>query len=318
MLADSLTRRRLLAGATGMAGAALLAACGGGGPGTPAARAAATRKVTTPLGTYDIPAAPQRVVAIDARLDLEPAVALGLPLIGYTYDRAKPWVPVGAEVPWLSAKPNVEQIMSLRPDLIVCLNHESEFWPVAKLRKIAPVLPTDSAVTWRENLTRLATWLAVPDRLATAEADYDALLAQVRQRHGDLISTAKVAAISYLADEATVYVTSTRRSDQGLLPAETTLTDLGGSSPDGKLFSMAENGLSSEQLDRIADCQGFMITGSKDAYDALMANPLWLKLPAVKAGKVTLLEGDIYHGGCYTVRKAIEGWDALFTKLKEA
>jgi ABC-type enterochelin transport system substrate-binding protein len=41
------------------------------------------RSVTTQYGTYDIPAAPKRVVAIDSRLDLQPALALGLPVIGH-------------------------------------------------------------------------------------------------------------------------------------------------------------------------------------------------------------------------------------------
>ena len=66
----------------------------------PAALAApATRQVETSLGRIDIPAAPQRVVAIDSRIGLEQALAFDLPLVGYSHSRARPWVPVPPSVP---------------------------------------------------------------------------------------------------------------------------------------------------------------------------------------------------------------------------
>ena len=118
--------RLLMAGLAGLG--AFLAACGDSGSSSGETE---MRSVTTPLGTYDIPVNPKRVVAIDSRLDLEPAVALELPLVGYTYAHATPWVPIDSSVPFLSEIPNREQILALEPDLIVCLNYESEWWPVA-------------------------------------------------------------------------------------------------------------------------------------------------------------------------------------------
>lgn len=87
-----LTRRRFILGGTaavlGVAGCN--ASAGSAGP-TPAG----DRTVTTSLGTYAIPAQPQRVIAVDSRLDLEPAVALQLPVIGHSYGKPEPRVPVG-------------------------------------------------------------------------------------------------------------------------------------------------------------------------------------------------------------------------------
>ena len=60
-------------------------------------------------------------------------VALELPLVGYTYAHATTWVPIDSSVPFLSEIPNREQILALEPDLIVCLNYESEWWPVAEI-----------------------------------------------------------------------------------------------------------------------------------------------------------------------------------------
>lgn len=67
-------RRRFIAGvAVGLAAAGM----------AHVARAQETRAIATSAGSYDIPADPRRVVAIDFRLDVEPALALGLPIAGY-------------------------------------------------------------------------------------------------------------------------------------------------------------------------------------------------------------------------------------------
>ncbi|WP_257233139.1 hypothetical protein [Rhodococcus qingshengii] len=105
-LVSDLTRRQFGFGA-GIAGlGAFLAACGDSGSSSGETE---MRSVTTPLGTYDIPVNPKRVVAIDSRLDLEPAVALELPLVGYTYAQATPWVPIDSSVPFLSEIPTASR-----------------------------------------------------------------------------------------------------------------------------------------------------------------------------------------------------------------
>ncbi|QBJ98595.1 ABC transporter substrate-binding protein [Rhodococcus sp. ABRD24] len=314
-LTAALTRRGFL-GALGVGAALLAAGCGSGSAAD--SSEAETRTVTTPLGTYEDPVSPKRVIAVDSRLDLEPAVALGLPLIGYNHSRARAWVPVDPTVPYLGEKPNLEQILGLAPDLIICCNAGGDWWPTDRLQEIAPVLTTDFGVDWRENFAGLANWLGATDQLARIDAEYEALIAEIAARHRALKSSTTVASISYLPSDRMVYVTSTKNQGKGLLPTEATLTEIGGRSPSRSMFSDAENGLSLEHLDLIAECDGFMFTGSREEYDALMSETLWSRLPAVQAGHVTLLEGETYYGSVYTVPIVARGWDALYTRMAAA
>ncbi|SDH95312.1 ABC-type Fe3+-hydroxamate transport system, substrate-binding protein [Sinosporangium album] len=314
-LVDALTRRELFGAAAGLAAMGMLSACGGteSAPGAEAS-AASTREVTTPLGTYDIPVRPSRVIAVDSRVDLELALALGLPVIGHNHSEARPWLPLTPQVKYLSEKPNLEQILALQPDLIICANEGGEWWPADKLLKIAPVLTTDFRVDWRENLTVLAAWLGVPDKGKQLIAGYQTHLDGIKALHADLIPTAKVCALSYLESTGNIYITSTRDPARGPLPTEMTLHDLGGVTSAAK-FDAPENALSLERLDLIADSDGFMLNGSQQDYDALMSNRLWQKLPAVKKGMVTLLEGDVYFGSVFTMPKVADGWSDLYTKI---
>ncbi|NKW63176.1 hypothetical protein GS937_01340, partial [Rhodococcus hoagii] len=121
-LTAALSRRGFL-GAIALGATAFTVGCGTSSGSDTAS--AATRAVTTPLGTYDIPVAPQRVVVIDSRLDLEPALALELPVIATSYDTPAPWLPpVDARV--LTAPVDLEEVLGLAPDLIVCVNLDSE------------------------------------------------------------------------------------------------------------------------------------------------------------------------------------------------
>ncbi|MER7561245.1 hypothetical protein ABTZ46_30355, partial [Nocardioides sp. NPDC126508] len=157
-LVDALTRRQFGIGAGLAAVATILSSCSSS-DGSNAPDDAQMRTVTTPLGTYDIPTNPKRVLAVDARTDLELAIALELPVFGYNISPATEWVPIDGSAEYLSDKPNLEQILGLAPDLIICVNADNEYWPAAKLQAIAPVLTTESKQTWRENLTRLSDWL---------------------------------------------------------------------------------------------------------------------------------------------------------------
>ncbi|SNT25893.1 ABC-type Fe3+-hydroxamate transport system, substrate-binding protein [Rhodococcoides kyotonense] len=300
-------------GAAGIA--AFLAGCNSSGDDA-GADAAATKTVTTPLGTYDIPVDPKRVVAIDSRLDLEPAVALELPIIGYTYAPATPWVPVGDDARYLSEIPNREQILALQPDLIVCLNSDSEWWPVNDLSTIAPVLTTEFEQTWRTNLDNLAGWLGRTPTLDKLILDYDSFIDDVRTRHEAKIASRTVASVSFLPDTNMLYVTSIRTTEKGDKPSDMTLTDIGGTTltMDGL---DGEGGIAIENVDQLSGVDGFMVTDEPDSaeYAALAGNTLWQRLPAVQAGNVTTLGGSTYYGSIYTVSYVAKGWDALYSKM---
>lgn len=312
----TLSRRRFLGAGAGLA---LLTACGQAG-GAEQGAAAGTRTVTTALGTYDVPADPQRVIAIDSRIDLEPAVALGLPLIGHAYDQPAPWVPVPPPgVPFLSEIPNVEQILGLDPDLIVCFApaNASEYWPVDGLQKIAPVLPTSATVDWRVNLRNLGEWTGRSTAAERAVGEYEAKVAAVKERHATAIATRKVIAVSYLESNDQLYSTSILDGDKSLHPAGMVLADLGGHSPEAALFADDES-LAMENVDRIADCDAILISvsdGPGSELAALQAHPLWQQLPAVAAGRTAVVTGPTYYGAGYTVGYLADAWDRLYTTL---
>jgi len=183
-------RRRLLAGGAALAASALL-------PNTSRA-AAATRSVTTAVGTYDVPRSPRAVVAIDSRLDLEPAIALGLPVIGYSYGQAEPWVPVDPAVPLLTVPPERRGNPGARAGPHR-LHQRAEQRVLAdrRLSEVAPVLPVDFEAPWRTNLADLAAWLDLAGRADAVLAAYDALIADIRQRRAAAMAGAKVAALQY-------------------------------------------------------------------------------------------------------------------------
>lgn len=286
--------------------------------GAPAAMAGpARRQVATSLGRIDIPVVPQRVVAIDSRIGLEQALAFGLPLVGYSHSRARPWVPVPPGVPFLAAPPDLEQILMLAPDLILCPDSapNSDWWPLARLPAIAPILPSNHRVTWQENLTRLGGWLGRPDdaaRIAAAHAD---VIAAVRQRHRQTIEGSLVVAVHYDAIKRRLLVRSAGTRYGLVMPAQV-LAELGGS--EVAADRLGPNG--EVALDSFGDVLGkvdaiLLIDFGDGGPQALAREALWQRLPAVKAGRVETVAGNCTFGSLYTANYLARARDALFARL---
>ncbi|MET3924759.1 ABC transporter substrate-binding protein [Devosia sp. 2618] len=211
----------------------------------PAARAWAqspveTRSISNWIGDYDIPANPQRVIAIDERIDLETALALKLPVIGYSHAPMNPWVAVETDAEFIGAPPNIEQILGMEPDLILCSDWgDSEGWPLQRLRSVAPVLPLDASIGWRANLENISGWLGMEGRADAAVADFDAYVAGIRARH-ESIAKSKVIALHYLPGEGEMKIRG-----QGSNHADV-LKDLGGHTIDPSIIE--EGNVSMELL----------------------------------------------------------------------
>lgn len=305
MRGRKLSRRTFAAGA-----AALLAA--------PSALAApATRQVETSLGQLDIPATPQRVVAIDSRIGLEQALAFDLPLVGYSHSRARPWVPVPASVPFLAAPPNLEQILMLAPDLILCPDSapNSDWWPLARLPAIAPVLPSNHRITWQENLTQLGNWLGRPEEAARIIAAHAETIAALRTRHRQAIERALFAAVHYDAIKRRLLVRSAGTRYGLVMPAQV-LAELGGREVGAD--RLGPNG--EVALDSFGEVLGavdgiLLIDFGDGGPQALVREALWQRLPAVKANRVETVAGNCTFGSLYTARYLARAWDGLFARL---
>ncbi|MCW5713081.1 MAG: ABC transporter substrate-binding protein [Bauldia sp.] len=302
-----LTRR-----AFGFGAAALLTA---GAFVRPARAQEATRTVDTWIGPVTLPVEPQRVVAIDSRLDLEPAVALGLPLAGYCGVAAYPFVPVDPAVPVLASPPNIEEILSREPDLAICTDVEGaeDYWPLRTLSGFVPTLPVNFEATWQENLVRLGGWLGREQAAAGFIAGYEAALADLRARRGEAIANRKVAAIYFNAFDGTVNIMLGTGTTNVTL-AGMVLDDLGGRGPDPSLIG--EYGtVSFENLGAVlGDVDAILVEEDEPDANQLAQFgqfPIWQRLPAVAAGRVHTSYGT-YYGGGYAALHTIEQWDAVY------
>lgn len=274
------------------------------------------RHVETPLGRLDIPAEPRRVVAIDSRIGLESALALNLPLVGYSHSRARPWVPVPADVPFLAAPPDLEQILMLDPDLILCPDTapNSDWWPLARLPAIAPVLPSDHRVPWQANLLQLAGWLGrrpLAERIVTEHA---AMIDAIRQRHAKAIQSSLVAALHFDPIKRRVLVRSAGTGYGLVMPAQV-LADLGGREVGAdRLGPYGEVALESFG-DVLGEVDAVLLIDFGDGGpQALAREALWRRLPAVRADKVQLVAGNCTFGSLYTARYLARAWEALYQR----
>ncbi len=277
-----------------------------------AALANETRSVTTAFGTYDIPTNPQRVIAIDNRIDLETALALGLPVIGYCRDVVGPWVEVPTDAVLLSNVPNVEQILALEPDLIICSDWgDNERWPWQRLQSVAPVLPITTSDGWRANIANISQWLGIEGRADEAIAEFDAVVSDIRAQHGPAIDSKRVLALHYFPEDQNMKIRG-QGSNQALV-----LSELGGTTINPTIIE--EGDVSMEVLpDMLADIDGILYAELADqgTYEAVQAHPQWSRIPAVAAGKVHVLRGATNFGGVYAAKYVAQEWAKLYAMLE--
>lgn len=296
-----LTRRAFGAGSAGIALAGLLPR---------AAFAQESRSITTVLGTYDVPADPLRVVAIDSRLDLEPAVALGLSVVGHAYGKPEPWVPADPAWAFVGEQPDLEQVLALDPDLIICTDvgdHDSEYWPINRLKDVAPVLPPDYTWPWKKIVAELGLWTGRQGNADAVLAEYDALIADIKSRRAAEIAGNTIAVVQPWSD-GTVYL----QAEMSLLQPQV-MADLG-----SKTIPPVEgNIISAENFATIfADVDAILyVNHGEGIVEQIAADPIWTRVPAVAAGKTMAPLGNTNFGGVYTAMQIARFLDELYGTL---
>lgn len=272
-----------------------------------------TRSVTTKYGTYDIPAAPKRVVAIDSRLDLQPALALGLPVVGYGHSKPGSWVPVPEGLEFYGSEINIEQVLASDPDLIICAAYDpdSVWWPANKLREIAPVVPTANDQPWKDAFRELATLLGREGEGEAAFAEYDAVIADIKARHGDKLANRTV--VSVQPGDGVLYV----MNGSSMLQPQV-LADLGARTIPPKADQKYDSGeIPAEAFgDTLGGVDGILLaTTTPDAATMLDGLDPWKRLPAVASGALVASNGNINYGSIYSAIQIAKFVDELYGKM---
>jgi iron complex transport system substrate-binding protein len=317
------TRRQFL----GMVAAAgFLAACGSDDGDEAVASdttaPAGTRSVTNQFGTFEVPLEPERVVVLEGRRDLETVLAVGLEPIaigsnGLDEDGQVPaflgWEPPDEVVVLENFDVNVEQVVALRPDLIVSRDSNISD-AVEQLIELAPLVPVASGDdgSWREDLLAVAEVLGRTEQAEAAVAVYDERLAEVQERHGDRIGSAIVAVVQ--AGGTLLYAS---RLD-GFYLQNRTLGDLGGQPvPAFEELELADGyvELSLERLDVLEVADAVLLIATDEERTELEANPLWPLVPAVAAGRVVQTDFRTNYGSVFAAAECLNLLDQVYDTL---
>jgi len=304
---DDATRRELLKGAGVLTLAGFLAACGGG-PDAGARSAGATRTVRDAFGEVQVPADPQRVVVLDRRQTMPHLVSLGVvPLAAGSREtftgRAFPEVlgPAVADVePLDPTEPDPERVAALAPDLLIGVDLEIEdtyqVW-----RRIAPTVAVPQEVFVPEaDLRFVAEVVGRADRAQRVIADFDARLEQAETEVGEV---GTVTLLSIFADELRFWSSTATTVGRWLHRLGGTMV------PQAEQVAGDRSGIGGDlytavSLEQLGEASGDTLIllqnpgGEEDrrAREQAQANPLWAQLPAVRAGRVLVLDVQLALG----------------------
>jgi iron complex transport system substrate-binding protein len=202
--------------------------------------------------------------------------------------------------------PSLEAVAALEPDLIIGPLYLVE--PVYRqLSRIAPTLalPTNQEEPWQDTLRRLGRELGRSDEAAEAIAAYESRRDEIRRRHADAIATARVSIFSAFPGEVAL-------SGRTQLIVQT-LYDLGGRVPPGHPGLAGDfRELSREQLGLLDGDVLVRRTEESDRAEVvaeLESNPIYARLPAVRAGRVVDIESLTANIG--SVYSALDCLDVL-------
>ncbi|MFC0106423.1 ABC transporter substrate-binding protein [Kibdelosporangium aridum] len=285
--------------ATLLAAALVLSACGTGTTppgGAPAPESGQTRAIKHAMGETQVPASPQRVVVLDTD-KLDSMFSLGMTPVGAAQAAQNATIPKYLGAGFQSVKPvgtltepDLDAIRALKPDLILGSKFRQEKF-YDELATIAPTVFTEKVgITWKEN------FLLDADAL-NKKAEAQALLDKYKQRATGLKRTSqKVSIVRFRPDEIRVYGPE---SFSGIV-----LKGAGVPRPARQeLADKSDKRFDAVSPERIQEVDGDVIFVSAFGEKAAQkqaettAGPLWNKLSAVAAGRVYVVDDEIWMTG---------------------
>ncbi|AMN52946.1 iron siderophore-binding protein [Labrenzia sp. CP4] len=259
---------------------------------------AIARDVTDSMGTVTVPDAPKRIVVLTNE-GTEALLALGVTPVGAANSwNGDPWwdhisdAMDGAEPVGKESAVNLELIAALEPDLILAnkQRHE-EIYP--QLTAIAPtVMSKELRGDWKINFRLYAEALGKEQEADAAIADYDASVADLREKLGDHLNE-EVSVIRFVPGQIRIYQLD---SFSGVL-----LKDIGFHRPANQNVEEFAIRTGKESIPDMDGNRIFYFTyDSGDGKgtsleEEVLADPLWQSLSAVKAGKVHQVSDAIWN-----------------------
>jgi iron complex transport system substrate-binding protein len=293
--------RRSAALATAAAAALALTACGGSSAASgdttelAASDTSYPRTIEHHKGSTEVPAKPQRIVALDNSL-VEAVVLLERPLVGgiSSYRDLTGFPPYLGEAVAETEEvgpletPDLEAVAALEPDLIVSatVRHDALY---DELSAIAPtVFVETTGPIWRENITFLGEVLGEEDQAAEVLDDYRTRAKALGEAINDKAGDPTISVVRFLDGPTRLYQKS---SFSGHI-----LADMGLARPASQDVEDFAAEIGEEQI-RQADGDHIFVTsysGGEASKERFVRNPLWGQLEGVKAGNVHEVEDAIW------------------------
>lgn len=311
--------RRTLAAAALIAAPALKAASTLAQSTPEASPESGTRMVTDVYGEVEVPTNPQRVVVLDGP-QLDACLAVGVTPIGAVTGFAGADFPAylgdlteGIENVGTISEPNLEQIINLKPDLILGSKLRNEDIHDT-LMEIAPTIFSDQVSDdWRGNFTIFTDALNKTSEAEEVSAAYDARLEEFQAATEGERDSWVISVVRFLADHVRLYndtsFVGTILAGAGLTRPESQT----GPDPDRGIFKI----ISQEQI-HLADGTHIFTCAYGAVEDStagdFVKSPLWDSLEAVQNDKVYWVDDDFWMVAV-GYRAANQVVDDLFTYL---
>lgn len=309
--------------------ALLLSGCGATNedPTAPSESSATTagNTVETALGTITVPKEVNSVVILEGRRDLDIALALGLPVVGYPYEEAgsleleSPLATQleqaktnGAKEIFAADNISLEAIAAADPDLII--SRLSDIEPIQEqLETIAPVLPIgeQDTSTWQDDLRLVAQATGTEARAAELIADYDSRVETLSTQYADTLANNTFAPVSFNGgtfETRPNKLLSVVLQDLGATPSQAFATAIDGE----------ETEYSPEQLlSGFSDADALiMLVNSPQTWQDLQDDQLYQQLPAVLNHHVMRSDKQTHEGGPLTALHALDVIEELLRTYK--
>lgn len=235
------------------------------------------------------PKVPKRIVSLVPTFSLDIALELGLPVVGaplfgMSDEDLKSRAEAAGVVDLGSfMEPSIEKIVALQPDLII----GSDFLGEEAYQMASRLAPTAllTGANWKEFYRTLSNIAGVADGIEGRFVEYEKRVASVRER---VPKDVRVSVVRITPWEFQVYLDE----PDAWAPFDV-LREAGVRRTD---FETSETKVGTKRLDfeGLAGLDGdillYIVGGSNDSatsgrHEAVLANPLWQMLPAVKEGR---------------------------------